>query len=535
MTFMDMEELWTRQYPVGNDDFVKIRKQGQLYVDKTELLWRMINLSEWIFLSRPRRFGKTLIASTLQAYFEGRKELFEGLAIAEYTKEWVKYPVLRFNLSVVKDLPTEEIQPRIGMQLKEYEAIYGRDEDERTPGARLSGLIKRAYKQTGLGVVLIFDEYDAPLLGKLGDSELLDKTRTIMQEFYTPIKACSAYERFTFITGITKFSQLSIFSTLNNLNNISMLPQFAALTGFTDEELDTYFHPDIERLGRTMGVGYDEIREMLRKKYDGYYFTEAKVAVYNPFSLLSAFANQKMEDYWFKSGTPTFIFDAMQKYKTDITTLEQLLAPSDGFDVPTESMTDALPLLYQSGYLTIKDYDPETYIYTLDFPNSEVRTGFIKGLMKTYLGMEKTDTQVGFALKFWQALRKNDIELALREMKAYMAGLPYVEGFKQKLAEVSNAEGFYEWTFYIIFSMLNIYVRTQVKCIKGRIDILIKMPDTIYVMELKLHGTPLSALKHIESGDYAVPYSTDGRKVVKVGIRFDMTKLAVRDWKIKME
>ncbi|MCQ2329817.1 MAG: ATP-binding protein [Paludibacteraceae bacterium] len=530
-----MEEVWTRKYPVGNDDFAKIRKQGQLYVDKTELLWRMINLSEWIFLSRPRRFGKTLIASTLQAYFEGRKELFEGLAIAEHTKEWVKYPVLRFNLSEVKDLPIEEIQPRIGQQLKEYEAIYGRDEDERTPGAKLSGLIKRAYKQTGLGVVLIFDEYDAPLLGKLDKPKLLEETRTIMQEFYTPIKSCSAYERFTFITGITKFSQLSIFSTLNNLNNISMLPQFAALTGFTDEELDTYFHPDIERLGKTMGVGYDEMREMLRKKYDGYYFTEAKVAVYNPYSLLSAFANQKMEDYWFKSGTPTFIFKVMQKYKTDITKAFDLSASASSFDTPTEGMTTAIPLLYQNGYITIKEYDPESKFYQLAIPNQEVMTGLTENMAHTYLGVESDDIKEGFAFKFWQALKKNNIELALREMKAYMAGLPYIEGFKKKLEEVKTAEGFYEWTFYIIFSMLNVYVRTQVKCIKWRIDIVVQMPDTLYVMELKLHGTPLSALKQIESGDYAVPYSTDDRKVVKVGIRFDMTKLAIKDWKIKTE
>lgn len=530
-----MEEMELRKYPVGNDDFVSLRKNNELYIDKTELIWQMMQLSRWVFLSRPRRFGKTLITSTLQAYFEGRKELFEGLAIAEHTKEWVKYPVLRFNLSAVKDLPIEEIQPRIGQQLRDYEALYGRDDEERTPGARLEGLIKRAYKQTGLGVVLIFDEYDAPLLNKLGDAEVLEQTRTIMQEFYAPIKICTAYERFTFITGITKFSQLSIFSTLNNLNNISMLPQFAALTGFTDEELDTVFRPDIERLGGAMGVGYDEMREMLRKRYDGYYFTKAKVGVYNPYSLLKAFNNKELENYWFESGTPTFIFETLKRYNTDITALERLEASAEGFNVPTEAMTDSLPLLYQSGYLTIKDYDPESYIYTLDFPNQEVRTGFIGSMMQVYVGMRQSDVQTGFAFKFWKALRQNDIELALRELKAYMAGLPYVEGFKKKLEEVKTAEGFYEWTFYIIFSMLNVYVRTQVKCIKGRIDILIKMPDTIYVMELKLHGTPLSALKQIESGDYGVPYTTDGRKVVKVGIRFDMTKLAVKDWKVKSE
>ena len=532
---MIMEEVWTRKYPVGNDDFVSLRKNNELYIDKTELIWQMIQLSRWIFLSRPRRFGKTLLTSTLQAYFEGRKELFDGLAIAGHTKEWVKYPVLRFNLSVVKELPIEQIQPRIGIQLDDYEQIYGRNESEHTPGARLEGLIKRAYKQTGLGVVLIFDEYDAPLLNKLDNPELLEKTRAIMQEFYAPIKACSAYERFTFITGITKFSQLSIFSTLNNLNNISMLPQFAALTGFTDEELDTYFHQDIERLGRSAGVGYEEIRETLRRQYDGYYFTRARVNVYNPFSLLSAFANQDIESYWFKTATPSFIFKVMRHFKTDITNTFDLTASASSFDTPTEGMTTAIPLLYQSGYITIKGYDRESTFYHLAIPNKEVMTGLTENMSYIYLGMQGDDIKQGFAYKFWQALKRDDIELALREMKAYMAGLPYVEGFKNKLSEVATAEGFYEWTFYIIFSMLNVYVRTQVKCIKGRIDVVVEMPGTIYVMELKLHGTPLTALKQIESGDYGVAYSTDGRKVVKVGIRFDMTRLTVRDWKIKSE
>jgi len=530
-----MEQTLRRKYPVGNDDFVSLRKKGEVYVDKTKLIWEMIHLSDWIFLSRPRRFGKTLLTSTLQAYFEGRKELFEGLAMEELETEWVKYPVFHFNMSELKDLPIEEIQPRIGLQLEPYEELYGRNENERTPGARLTGLIKRANQQTGLGVVLIFDEYDSPLLNKLYSSEELAQTRTLMQEFYGPIKTCTAYERFTFITGITKFSQLSIFSTLNNLNNITMLPQFAALTGFTDEELDTVFHPDIQMLADAAEVSYDEMREQLKQRYDGYHFSEKKLGVYNPFSLLKAFANQSLKNYWFESGTPTFIFDTMREHHTDITSLEQLECPSEGFDLPTEAMTDSLPLLYQSGYLTIKDYDKESYMYTLDFPNQEVRTGFIGSLMPSAIGIKQSDVQAGFALKFWRALKQDDIELALRELKAYMAGLPYVEGFKKKLSEVSTAEGFYEWTFYLIFSMMNVYVRTQVKCIKGRIDILVKMPDTIYVMELKLHGTPLSALKQIDSGDYGVRYQTDGRKVVKVGIRFDMTKLAIKDWKVKRE
>jgi len=524
---------WVRKYPIGNDDFVSLRKAGEVYVDKTELIWQMIELSKWIFLSRPRRFGKSLLTSTLQAFFEGRKELFEGLAIAEREHEWVKHPVFHFNMADLKDVPIEQIQPRICFQLKKYEAIYGIDPDARTPGTRLTDLIERAYQQTGLGVVLIFDEYDAPLLNKLDKPQLLDTTRALMQEFYGPIKTCTAYERFTFITGITKFSQLSIFSTLNNLNNITMLPQFAALTGFTDEELDTVFRPDIERLGTTMGLDYDTMRTNLKKQYDGYYFSEAKIGVYNPFSLLKAFANQKLSNYWFESGTPSFIFEVMRRFKTDITQSFDISASASAFDTPTEGMTSAVPLLYQSGYLTIKDYDPETYFYRLAIPNQEVTVGLTENLAYTYLGVQSDNIKAGFALKFWQALRRDDIELALRELKAYMAGLPYVEGFKQKLAEVATVEGFYEWTFYIIFSMLNVYVRTQVKCIRGRIDIVVQMPDTIYVMELKLHGTPLSALKQIESGDYGVRYSTDGRRVVKVGIRFDMKKLGIKDWKVK--
>ena len=527
------------RYPVGNDDFASLRRDGYLYVDKTETIWQMIGMSQWTFLSRPRRFGKTLLTSTLKAYFEGRRELFDGLWIAAEEEkkpaeeQWLKYPVLYFNMAPLKNLYPDEMRPRLSLMLDDYENIYGRNAAATTPGARLTELIKAAYRQTGKGVVLLFDEYDSPLLNSLANPEQLKDIRQILQEFYGPIKDCSAYERYTFITGITKFSQLSIFSTLNNLNNISMLPQFAGICGFTETELKTTLKHDVECLADDFGITYDEMHQRLKMRYDGYHFSSSSEDVYNPFSLLKAFANRHLGNYWFESGTPTFIFNALQKFNTDITTLSEMQASASAFDTPTEAMTTALPLLYQTGYLTIKSYDAEMDIYTLGLPNQEVRVGFSENMIQPYLGIADIDyVKLGFAAKFWTALKNDDIEQALHELKAYMAGLPYVEGFKQKLNDVTAAEGFYEWTFYLIFSMLNVYVETQVKCINGRIDVVVHTPHTIYVMELKTNGTPLSAIKQIDSRGYGLRYSAEGKHVVKVGIRFDTQKRTLRDWKI---
>lgn len=517
---------------MGNDDFISLRINGQLYIDKTMYVWEMINLSQWVFLSRPRRFGKTLLSSTIQAYFEGRKDLFVGLDIYDKEKEWIKYPVLHFNLSAAKDVEVDDIKNIIGLQLEKYEELYGKNSGEVTPGTRLSGLIQRAYKKTGLKVVLIFDEYDAPLLSHLNNSKDLDRVRTILQEFYGPIKLCTAYERFTFITGITKFSQLSIFSTLNNLTNITMLPQFASACGFTEKEMREQMSDDIASLGEELGKSSEEIHAMLKRRYDGYHFSRKKEDVYNPYSLLKAFALKHLSNFWFESGTPTFIIDTLKKFGTDITTLSGIVATESSFDTPTEGMTTAIPLLYQSGYLTIKDFDPIDESYLLAMPNEEVRIGLMENLSWSVFGLQSDDVKLGFAAKFWRAIRQDDIEFALEELKVYLESLPYVEGFKKKLDEVANFEGFYEWTFYLIFSMLNVYVQTQVKCNHGRIDVVVENADAIYVMELKVNGTAEEALEQIESRRYGVRYLTDGKKVVKVGISFDIESRSVKDWKI---
>ena len=525
--------MMTRRYPIGIQTFSEVVRGGYVYVDKTDLVWQLAHYSKYIFLSRPRRFGKSLLSSTLASYFRGEKELFRGLRIMELEQEWKQYPVLHFDLSGAKHLPVELTKTELGLQLEQMERIYGANPEEASPGMRLGGLIRRSYEKTGRQAVVIIDEYDAPLLDVLHDDLRLHEVRELMQEFYQRLKMLEPYIRFCFITGITKFSQLSIFSTINNLTNVTMDRRFAAICGITEQELTTTLREDVELLAAENDTTPQDMHQRLKRQYDGYRFSEAPVDIYNPFSLLKAFQQSKVANFWFESGTPTFLIRQMQKFNTDIMSLENLEVPSSAFDQPTENMEDALPLLYQSGYLTIKDYDRETDIYQLSMPNQEVRTGYVRGLLPAYAGLNSTDVQMGFAFKFWRALRKGDVDLAMREMQAYLAGVPYVEGFKQKLADAATAEGFYEYTMYLIFSMLNVYARTQVKCARGRIDMVVWMPEAIYVFELKTGATAQQALEQIDQKGYAIPYQTDGRRVVKVGVMFNVDTRTPEEWAVK--
>ena len=524
----------TRRYPVGIQTFERIIKDGYIYVDKTDLVWELAHYAKFIFLNRPRRFGKSLLTSTLDSYFKGDRELFEGLKIMQLEKEWTKYPVLHLDLSITKGQDSaESLRETLMWMMNPLVDVYGRRDDETTPGKLLTGLIHRAKEKTGRQVAVIIDEYDAPLLDVLHDQATLDAMRKVMQEFYVPLKANEAYLKFCFITGITKFSQLSIFSTINNLANVSLEKTFSTICGFTEEELCTILWPDVELLATAFKITPEEMHDKLKQRYDGYHFAADAPEVYNPFSLLNCFLHRRLNNYWFSSGTPTFLIRQMQHFHTDITSLDSLDVPESAFDQPTENMKDALPLLYQSGYLTIKDYDPEGETYFLSIPNQEVRVGYVNGLLPTYTGLSNADVQVGFALKFWRALKQGDIDLAMQHMQAYLAGIPYVEGFKEKLAEAKTKEGFYEYTFYLIFSMLNVYVRTQIKVAGGRTDMVIFMPDAIYVMELKVGDSAQHALDQINARGYAKPYLTDGRRVVKVGVRFDAEKHTVDEWLVE--
>ena len=379
------------KYPVGIQTFEKIREKGYLYVDKTKYIvdFREKQMS-YVFLSRPRRFGKSLFASTLQAYFEGRKELFEGLAIADYEKDWVKHPVLHFDMSGAKHFDGERLERYLADMLEEQETRWGYKTHQVDANLRLIELVKRSYDQTGKNVVVIIDEYDAPLLDVVHEKENLQPLLRIMQNFYSPLKMLDPYLEFTFITGITKFPQSSIFSGLNNLDNISMLDQYSAICGISKTELTTAMKPDVEAFGEFLGVSYEECLEKLRQYYDGYHFSEHSEDVFNPFSLIRALSGQKIDAYWFSSDTPSYLIKSLQKYHVNVTDIEQKSVSVDDFDVSSEQMTSALPLLYQSGYLTIKQYKPFTKSYKLGYPNQEVKIGMEKLLDVNYDSTQRT-------------------------------------------------------------------------------------------------------------------------------------------------
>ena len=519
-----------RKYPVGIQTFSEIIRNRLVYVDKTDLVWQLTNYAKYIFLSRPRRFGKSLLTTTLASYFQGDKELFEGLKIMNLEQQWEQYPVIRLDISTAKGQDSPDmLRAKLMLLMGRYVEKYGSNPKEITPGGMLAGLIRRAWEKTGKQVVIIIDEYDAPLLEVIHE-ESLNAMRKVMQEFYEPLKASEEMIKFCFITGITKFSQLSIFSTINNLKNITMLPQFSAICGITEHEVRTELADGIRSMANKYGCSEDEMFERLKLRYDGYHFSEESEDIYNPYSLLNAFTDRKLANYWFDSGTPTFLIHQMQHFRTDIMSLDKMEVFASEFDQPTEAMPSALPLLYQSGYLTIKGYDEETETYTLSIPNQEVRIGYTEGLLPAYSGLEAGRVKAGFTMKFWQALRRGDADQAMREMQAYMAGIPYVEGFKKKLEDVATAEGFYEYTMYLILSTLNFYVRTQVKCAGGRADMVVWMPDTIYVFEMKVNGTAQDALEQIGRNGYAIPYQSDGRKVVKVGVKFNAETRVPEEW-----
>ena len=515
------------KYPVGIQTFEDIREKGYLYIDKTKYI---VDFREkgmkYVFLSRPRRFGKSLFASTLQAYFEGRKELFEGLAIADYEKDWVKHPVFHFDLSGAKHMTIEQLKRYLADMLEEQETKWGYKTHQIDANLRLIELVKRAYNQTGKNVVVIIDEYDAPLLDVVHEKENLLPLHRIMQNFYSPLKMLDPYLEFTFITGITKFPQSSIFSGLNNLDNISMFNQYSAICGISKTELTTQMKPDVEALGEYLGMTYEECLAELARFYDGYHFSEKSEDIFNPFSLVKALNARDIAPYWFGSGTPSFLMKLLDKYHVNLSTLESQETVLSSFDQSTEEMTDALPLLYQSGYLTIKKYEPMFQEYTLGIPNKEVRDGLLNSLIPHYVNPRRSDNNA-FLLGFCKAVYRNDIEAALEHMRTYMATIPY---------DLENhSEKHYQTIFYLMFSFLNIYIRTEVKSAIGRADAVMHMPDTIYVFELKVDKSAEEALAQIDEKGYMLPYHSEGKRLVKIGISFDSTQRTIRDWKIKEE
>lgn len=459
-------------YPVGIQTFSEIIGKNYLYIDKTGYVYRMTHsASKYMFLSRPRRFGKSLLASTLHSYFEGRKELFKGLVIEKLETEWMSYPVFHFDMSLAKHVDRERLESMLNIQLYRYEEIYGRLDGEVMLNDRLTGLIQRAYQQTGKQVVVLIDEYDAPLLDVMHEDKNLPILRNVMRNFYSPLKACDPYLRYVFLTGITKFSQLSIFSELNNIKNISMDEPYVAICGITEEEIKEQMSYDLDLLAEKMQITRDEVLAKLKENYDGYHFTWPSPDIYNPFSLFNAFNDGKFNSYWFGSGTPTYLIEMLNKFGVLPSEIGGIEAVAAEFDAPTERMTSITPLLYQSGYITIKGYDSVFDIYTLDIPNKEVRIGLMRNLIPSYITM--------------------------------------------------------------ILNLLGYYVDVEVRTPRGRVDMVMRSWTTLYVVELKLDKSADAAMQQIDLKNYPERFALCGLPVVKVGINFDTKRHTLADWKIE--
>ena len=513
-----------RQYPIGIQTFEKIRSGNYLYIDKTEYVYRMTHsASNYMFLSRPRRFGKSLLTSTIHAYFEGRKDLFKGLAMERLETEWTEYPVLHFDMSLGKHMGREQLERYLSAQLSPMEEAFGLPADLPDVNVRLSRLIRQAFEQTGRQVVVLIDEYDAPLLDVVHEEKDLPVLRNVMRNFYSPLKACDPYLRYVFLTGITKFSQLSIFSELNNIKNISMLPEYAAICGITQEEMETQMSEDLDLLASRLETTREQTLERLKDNYDGYHFTWPSPDIYNPFSLLTAFSKGKIDSYWFGSGTPTYLIEMLRKFGVEPSRIGGMEAMAADFDAPTERIESITPLLYQSGYVTIKDYNKETELYTLDLPNREIRIGLLRSLLPYYVqGEGLSNTMVA---KMYGSILHDDMDGALRLLQDFLSTVPYCER--------TDTEGHYQQVFYIIFSLLGYYVDVEVRTPRGRVDMVMRTRTRLYVMELKLDRSADAAMRQIDLKDYPARFALCGLPVVKVAVNFDSDKRTLKDWRIE--
>lgn len=514
-----------RKLPIGIQTFEKIRTEGYLYVDKTSFVWKIANLGKPYFFSRPRRFGKSLLISTFEAYFEGRKELFEGLAISQMEEKWEKHPVLHLDLNARKYERPEDLTAMLNQYLEKWEAIYGSEKQDRACEERFEYIIRRANEQTGKGVVVLVDEYDKPLLQAMYNPELMEAYRTTLKAFYGVLKSADKHLRFVFLTGVTKFSQVSVFSDLNQLNDISLDYDSGTLCGITHEELVTNFDPEIESLAKFNGITKEEAIEQLTRQYDGYHFHPAAEGVFNPFSVLNAFYKREFGNYWFQTGTPTFLVKSLQEVDYDLRTLmDGVEATALTFSEYRAESKNPIPLIYQSGYLTIKEFDRRFGMYTLGFPNDEVRYGFLNFLVPFYTPI--TDDEKGFYIgKFINELEKGEIDAFMQRVEAFFADFPYELNDK--------TERHYQVVVYLIFKLMGQFTQAEVHSAKGRADAIVQTPDYVYVFEFKLNGTAEEALQQINDKGYAEPFKTDARQVMKVGVEFSPETRNVKRWLVE--
>ena len=520
-----METTPIRKLPVGIQDFTSLREDGYLYVDKTALVYKMVTTGKPYFLSRPRRFGKSLLLSTLEAYFLGRKDLFKGLAIEQLEKEWKVYPVLHLSLNAKFYETKESLEQILDDHLVAWEDKYEitKKKESTNYEGRFMQIIQQACEKTGEKVVVLIDEYDKPLLRTLFNDDLHNVYREMLTGFYTVLKDADRYLRFVFITGVTKFSQLGIFSNLNQLIDISMAPDYATVCGMTKSEIERDFQPELATLAAMNKLTYEQTVNELTKRYDGYHFSEFRTeGIFNPFSVLNALLQKRFSSYWFATGTPTMLVDMLKKTDYD---LRQL----DGIEVPAAALTDyradfhnPVPIIYQSGYLTIKDYDSEFNFFRLGYPNAEVEYGWLNFITPYYTSLSEANAPF-YIGKFSQELRAGDVDAFMERLRAFFADIPY---------ELNDrTEQHYQIIFYLVFKLLGQYIDAEVRSARGRADAVVKTTDYIYVFEFKLDGSVDKALQQIDDKGYLIPYTVDGRQLVKVGADFNKEDRNIGEWK----
>ena len=508
-------------YPIGIQNFEKIRKDGYLYIDKTALIHQMVKTGSYYFLSRPRRFGKSLLISTLEAYFQGKKELFEGLAMEQLEQDWLEYPILHLDLNISRYRSVQDLEDILNRNLTAWEALYGSDSSERSFALRFAGVVNRACIKTGRRVVILVDEYDKPLLQAIGDEKLQDEYRSILKPFYGVLKTMDGCIKFALLTGVTKFGKVSVFSDLNNLDDLSMRRPYVSLCGISEEELRRYFDADIHALASSMDLSYEETCSMLKERYDGYHFMENSPGIYNPFSLLNAFKYKQLGDYWFETGTPSYLVELLKHSDYDLYSMAHTATNADVLNSIYAVSLNPVPVIYQSGYLTIKDYDREFKIYTLGFPNREVAEGFTRYLLPYYTSVSAVDTP--FQIQhFVRDIRGGEVDAFLSRLQSFFADTPY--------ELIRDLEVHYQNVLFIVFKLAGFYVNVEYHTSHGRIDLVMQTDRYIYVMEFKLDGTAEEAMSQIEEKGYALPFATDKRKLIKIGVNFDNSTRNIAGW-----
>ena len=510
-----------RKYPVGIQSFESLRKEGYLYIDKTELIYRLISTGKYYFLSRPRRFGKSLLISTIEAYYSGQKELFQGLFIDGTEKNWISYPILHFDLSAQKYDSAESLYDILNDILAKWEKKYGTEPSEVSLSLRFQGIIQRAAEKAGKGVVILVDEYDKPMLQAIGNDNLQNTYRDTLKAFYGALKSKDQYIQFALLTGVTKFSKVSIFSDLNNLMDISFDKRYAELCGITENEIHTWLEEDLYDLAANTNMSYEQVCTSLKERYDGYHITEDSNGLYNPFSLLNTFARMKFGNYWFETGTPSYLAQLLKQNKYNLTRLSNEVVTNDLLNGIDTLANSPIPVLYQSGYLTIKDYNSRFNVYTLGFPNKEVEEGFISYLLPYYAHVQPAESAFQI-MSFIDEIEKGKIEAFFLRLQSFFADTPY--------EMIRDLELHYQNVLFILFKLLGFYTEAEYHTSEGRIDLLVKTGKFIYLMEFKLEGTAEEALAQINEKHYAIPFQADGRRIFKIGVNFSSKTRNIQKW-----